>query len=82
MVFANSGSTLPIIILAIVVGAFALIALIAFIIHKILHPKFKDEDKIDEKEAVKENLDRILEDVDDEETAKQIANYRDEEDEK
>ena len=76
MVYAD---TLPIIILAIIVGAFAAIALLAFIIHKILHPKFKDEDKVDENEAVRENLNRVLEDVEDPETAEKIANYHEDE---
>ena len=76
MIYAD---TLPIIILAIIVGAFAANALIAFIIHRILHPKFKDEDKVDEKEAVRENLNRVLEDVEDPETAEKIANYHEDE---
>ena len=80
MILANN-EMLPILILVIVVAAFALIALVAFFIHRMLHPKFKDEDKIDEKEAAKENLDRILEDVEDKETAEQIANYHDEDNE-
>lgn len=80
MVLANN-EMLPILILVIIVAAFALIALIAFFIHRMLHPKFKDEDKVDEKEAAKENLDRILEDVEDKDTAEQIANYHDEDNE-
>ena len=79
MVLANN-EMLPVLILVIIVAAFAVIALIAFLIYKMLHPKLKDENKIDEKEAVKENLDRILEDVEDKETAEQIANYHDEDD--
>ena len=80
MVLANN-EMLPILILVIIVAAFALIALIAFFIHRMLHPKFKDEDKVDEKKAAKENLDRILEDVEDKDTAEQIANYHDEDNE-
>ena len=80
MVLANN-EMLPILILVIIVAAFALIALIAFFIHRMLHPKFKDEDKVDEKEAAKENLDRILEDVEDKETAEQIANYHEDDNE-
>ena len=79
MVLANN-EMLPVLILVIIVAAFAVIALIAFLIYKMLHPKLKDENKIDEKEAVKENLDRILEDVEDKETAEQIANYHDDDD--
>ena len=79
MVLANN-EMLPVLILVIIVAAFAVIALIAFLIYKMLHPKLKDENKIDEKEAIEENLDRILEDVEDKETAEQIANYHDEDD--
>ena len=69
---------LPIYILIIVIGAFAAIALVAYIVHKILRPKFKDEEKKDEATLARENLDRILEDVEDEKTAEEIANYKDE----
>ena len=71
---------IPVLILAIVVVAFGLIALISYIIHKILHPKLKEENKVDDKQAAKENLDRILVDVEDKETAEQIANYHEEDD--
>ena len=67
------------VVLAIIIGTFAAIALVAFIIYKMLHPKFKDEDKVDEKEAVRENLNRVLEDVEDPETAEKIANYHEDE---
>lgn len=67
----------PVVILLIIVGAFAVVALIAFFIHRILHPKFKDEGKVDDKTAARENLDRILVDVEDKETAEKIANYHD-----
>ena len=74
-----AGEIIPVVVLAIIVGTFAVISLIAFIIYKLLHPKFKDEDKFDEENAVKENLDRVLVDVEDKETAEAIANYHDEE---
>ena len=76
MILANE--MLPILILVIVIAAFGLIAIIAYVIHRLLHPKLKDENKVDEKEAVKENLNRILEDVEDEKTAEEIANYHEE----
>lgn len=72
---------LPVVILLIVIATFGIIALVAYIIHRVLHPKLKDEQKKpDESEMVKENLQRILEDVDDEETAKKIAEYKEEDD--
>ena len=73
---------IPILVLVIVVATFGVIALVAFIIYRILHPKLKDENKIDDKQAAKESLDRILEDVEDKEAAEQIANYHEEDDEK
>lgn len=46
------------IIFLIILGAAGLIALVAFIIHRLMHPKLK-EDKKDEQEIVKEELDRV-----------------------
>ena len=80
MILAENGM-IPILVLVIVVAAFGLIALVAFIIYRMLHPKLKDENKIDDKQAAKESLDRILEDVEDEETANQIANYHEDDNE-
>ena len=78
-VLAENGM-LPILVLVIVVVTFAVIALVAFIIYRMLHPKLKEENKVDDKQAAKENLDRILVDVEDKETAEQIANYHEEDD--
>lgn len=69
------------IIFLIVIGAAALIAIVAFLIHRLMHPKLKDEKK-DEAEFVKEELDRILVPIDDKKTAEEISNYHDKEDEK
>ena len=44
MILAN-GIDQPIIILLIVVGAFAVISIVAFIIYRLLRPKLKDENK-------------------------------------
>lgn len=71
----------PGIILLIILGIFGLIALITFIVYRLLHPKLKDQNKIDEKEAVKQELNRLLEPVDDEKTAEEIKNYKSPEDE-
>ena len=79
MILAENGM-IPILVLVIVVAAFGLIALVAFIIYRMLHPKLKDENKIDDKQAAKESLDRILEDVEDEKTAEEIANYHEDDD--
>ncbi len=72
----NSG-----IILLIIIGIAAVIALITFIIYRLTHPKLKDKPKIDENQALKEELDRVLEPVDDEKIAKDISEYKSPEDE-
>ncbi len=72
-----------VIILFIIIGVAAVIAVIAFVIYKIIHPKMKDEaEKIDENQAAEEELKRVLVDVDDEETAKAISEYKDEDSDK
>lgn len=69
------------IIFLIILGAAGLIALVAFIIHRLMHPKLK-EDKKDEQEIVKEELNRVLVPIEDEKTAEEISNYKDKEDDK
>ena len=73
----------PIIILLIVVAAFAVIAIVAFVIYRLLRPKLKDEGKEQktEQDYAKEELDRILQPVEDESVAKEISNYRQNDDE-
>ena len=73
----------PVIILLIVIGAFAVIAIVAFIIYRLLRPKLKDESKEQktEQDYAKEELDRILQPVEDEEVAKEISDYRQNDDE-
>lgn len=61
----------------IIIGVFAGIALLAFLIYKIISGKNKTKAP-SEKEVAKEELNRLLEDVDDEETSKKIQNYKDE----
>jgi len=64
----------------IIIIVFAAIALISFIIYKIIHPKKKDH-KPSEEEIAKEELNRILVQVDDEKTAEEIKSYKPENDE-
>ena len=73
----------PLIILLIVIGAFALIAIVAFVIYRLLRPKLKDEGKEQktEKDYAQEELDRILQPVEDESVAKEISDYRQNDDE-
>lgn len=65
----------------IILGVAAIIGIISFIIHRVLHPKLKQEKK-DEKKIAQEELDRILVPIEDEKTAKEVENYKDKEDEK
>lgn len=63
-----------------IISAAALIAVVAFVIHRFMHPKLKsDEEKPSEEQIMKEELDRVLQPVEDEETAKSISEYKDEE---
>ena len=76
MILDNSG----IITLVAIIAAAALIAIVAFVIHRVMHPKLKsDNDKPTEEQITKEELDRVLQPVDDEETAREISEYKDEE---
>ena len=82
MILANAIEQ-PIIILLIVIGAFAVIAIVAFVIYRLLRPKLKDEGKEQktEQDYAKEELDRILQPVEDENVAKEISDYRQNDDE-
>ena len=67
-------------IFLIVLGFFALIAIVAYIIHRILRPRLKDEEKKKtEEENAQEELDRILQPVEDEKVAKEIQDYKEDE---
>ena len=67
-------------VFGIVIGIVLMIALIAFFVHMALRNKVKDQEKPDEEKALKEEMDRVLKPVDDEETARHIAEYKDKED--
>ena len=63
-----------------IVAVAALIAIVAFVIHRFLHPKLKSEnEKPSEEEIMKEELDRVLQPIEDEKTAEEINNYKDDE---
>ena len=57
-----------------IVGLFAVLALITFLLNRILKMN-KNNIKKDEKEIVEENLSRYLEDIDDEDIKKQFNDY-------
>ena len=78
----NNSGIQGLIIFLIVLGFFAVIAIVAFIIYKVLHPKLKNgevENQNTDQEHAKENLDRLLEPVEDEEIAKKIEEYKEDE---
>ena len=73
------GSFLIIVIILAVMGT---IAVAAFIIYRLLHPKLKQDKPTEEDKQhfVEEELNRYLKPIEDEETAKQISEYKDDED--
>ena len=65
-------------IFLIVVGVAAIIGLVAFIIYRTLRPRLKEEKPSDE-EILQDEMKRVLQDVEDEEVAKQISDYKEDE---
>ena len=66
-------------IFLIVIGFFAVVAIVAYIIHRIIHPRLKDDQKDHvntEEENAREELDRILQPIEDEEVAKKVEEYK------
>ena len=69
-----------IVTLVAIIGAAALIAIVAFVIHRFMHPKLKsDSEKPSEEQIVEEELERVLQPVEDEQTAKEISEYKEKE---
>ena len=66
------------IIFLIVLGVTAVVALVAFIIYRTIRPKLKEEKPSDE-EILQDEMKRVLQDVEDEEVAKQISDYKEDE---
>ena len=65
-----------------VVGFFGVVAIVAFIIHLVLRPKIKEEKKENtEQENAREELDRILQPVEDDEVSQEIQEYKQNDDE-
>lgn len=64
-------------ILGIIVGVMAVIALLAFIIYRLSHPKLKQNDKPEEDVILNEELNRILKPIDDDEIAQKVNEYED-----
>ena len=68
----------PVIVFVIILAVTAVVALIAFILYRLLRPRLK-EDKPSDEEILKDEMNRVLQDVEDEEVAKQISDYKDDE---
>ena len=68
-------------IFLIVLGVFAFIAIVAYIIHRILRFRLKEDEhkEDDEQKFAQEELDRILQPVEDDEISKQIQDYKEDE---
>ena len=66
------------IIFLVILGATAIVALLAFILYRVLRPRLK-EDKPSEEEILEDEMKRVLQDVEDEEVAKQISDYKEDE---
>ena len=58
----------------------AVIAIAAYLIHKFMTLKLK-QDEPNADQFLQEELDRVLQPIEDEETAEQVSKYKDEEDE-
>ena len=66
------------IVFIVVIGVAGVVALLAFILYRVLRPRLKEEKPSDE-EILKDEMSRVLQDVEDEEVAKQISDYKDDE---
>ena len=66
------------IIFLIVLGIVAGIALVAFLLYLYMRPKLKKDDRPSEEQIAQEEINRILEPIEDEETAKAIEDYKEE----
>ena len=67
-----------VLILIIILGVAGAIALLAFIIYRVLRPRLKEEKPSDE-QILQDEMNRVLQDVEDPETAKQISEYKEDE---
>ena len=63
----------------IILGVVVVIAVIAFLLYLYLKPRLKHGDKPTEEQILHEEMDRILKPIEDEETAKAVEDYKDEE---
>ncbi len=59
----------------------AVIAIVAFALYRLFHPKLKENKPTEEQKEqfLQEELDRVLKPIEDEETAKKVSEYKDDE---
>ena len=67
-----------VIILLVVILVTAIVALLAYILYRVLRPRLKEE-KPSEEEILHDEMKRVLQDVEDENVAKQISDYKEDE---
>ena len=68
------------IILLIILGIIGAIALVSFIIYRYTHPRLKENDKPTEEEILKEEMDRFLKPIEDEEVRREVEQYKEKDD--
>lgn len=68
--------TSSVITFAIIIAVAAVIGIVSLVLYRRLHPKLKEEEEKTEKDYAKEELDRILQPIEDEETAQQVSDYK------
>lgn len=82
--FLNDVMSNPGVILALLVAVVGFIALVAFLLKKyVINPKTKKEEKEQSKtkeDIASEELDRVLEDIEDESVASKVKEYNEKED--
>ena len=66
------------IIFLVVLGAVVVIAVVAFLIYLYLKPRLKHDDKPTDEQILHEEMDRVLQPIEDEETAKAVEQYKEE----
>ena len=63
----------------VVLGVAGGIAIVAFLLYLSIRPKLKLNDKPTEEEVVQEEMNRLLKPIEDDDTAKAVNEYKDEE---
>ena len=72
MIILDVGQFLPLIVIGGLLGFFGLLVLVIILVKRHFKPLQIEKDDLTEEEAIKEELDRILVPIDDEEVQKQM----------